>query len=276
MKSRIPKTCALAFLLLLALNGNVSSADSKRDQAWEILQVNLKEKNVGKRVQGVRVLGLLPGDPRALKLAEQAATDEKPDVRAAAAAALGQLHAKSSVAILHKLLSDSDPSVVLAAAAALIPSKDPEAYEAYYQFLTGERKTGKGLIADQMKTFKDPKKLAAFSVEQGVGFIPYAGIGYSVFEMLRGDDVSPIRAAAAKILANDPDPESGQALVKETSDKSWLVKTAALEAIAKRGDPQLLDGILPALMDENTSVRCAAAAAVIRLSTIADATQKNP
>src|SRR5258708_23059740 len=110
MKSRIPKTCALAFLLLLALNGNVSSADSKRDQAWEILQVNLKEKNVGKRAQGVRVLGLLPGDPRALKLAEQAATDEKPDVRAAAAAALGQLHAKSSGAILHKLPGYNAPS----------------------------------------------------------------------------------------------------------------------------------------------------------------------
>jgi HEAT repeat protein len=274
MKPFIAKACALVLLISVLPNSKVTRADANRDQAWEILQVNLKEKSDEKRVQAVRVLGLLPGDPRALGLVEKAVTDEKPDVRAAAAAALGQFHGKTPVAILHKMLSDSDPSVVLAAAGALIPSKDPEAYEAYYEFLTGERKTGRGMIAEQMKTFKDPKKLAAFSVEQGIGFIPYAGIGYSVYEMLRADDVSPIRAAAAKILASDPDPESGQALVKATSDKNWLVKTAALEAIAKRGDPTLRDAIVPAMKDDNTSVRCTAAAAVIRLSTISDASQK--
>jgi HEAT repeat protein len=275
MKPLIPKTCALAFSILILASHGATGADTRRDQAWEIIRVNVNEKSVDKRVQGVRVLGLLPGDRRALQMVEKAAVDEKPDVRAAAAAALGQLHDKSSAAILHKMLSDSDPSVALAAASALIASKDPEAYEVYYQFLTGERKTGRGLIADQMKTFKDPKKLAAFSLVQGIGFIPYAGIGLSVFEMVRMDDVSPIRAAAAKMLANDPDPESGQALVRATSDKNWIVKTAALEAIAKRGDPQLLDGIVPAMADDNTSVRCTAAAAVIRLSTLASV-KKSP
>ena len=152
-----------------------------------------------------------------------------------------------------------------------MPSKDPDAYDVYYEFLTGERKTGKGLIAEQMKTLKDPKKMAELGVEEGIGFIPFAGIGLTAFQTLRTDDVSPIRAAAAKMLANDPDPESGRALVKEASDKSWLVKTAALEAIARRGDPKLLEGILPAMMDDNTSVRCTAAAAVIRLSTLASA-----
>ena len=276
MKAMIPKACALALLVLMLPGSKAIRADANRDRAWEIIRVNLNETSVEKRVQGVRVLGLLPGDAHAQLLAEKAATDEKPDVRAAAAAALGQFRGKSSVAILHKLLSDSDPSVVLAAASSLIPSKDPDAFEAYYEFLTGERKTGKGMIAEQMKTFKDPKKLASFSVEQGIGFVPYAGIGYSVYEMLRADDVSPIRAAAAKILAGDPDPESGQALVKATSDKNWLVKTAALEAIAKRGDPALRDAIVPAMMDDNISVRCTAAAAVIRLSAISAAARKKP
>ncbi|MBZ5660150.1 MAG: HEAT repeat domain-containing protein [Acidobacteriia bacterium] len=178
--------------------------------------------------------------------------------------------------MLHKMLSDTEPSVVLAAAGALIASKDPDAYEAYYQFLTGERKTGRGMIADQMKNLKDPKKMAEMGFTQGIGLIPYAGIGYSVFEMMRADDVSPIRAAAARMLANDPDPESGQALVKAVSDKNWLVRTAALEAIARRGDPELRDAIVPATMDDNTSVRCTAAAAVIRLSTSSAAPQKKP
>ena len=61
-----------------------------------------------------------------------------------------------------------------------------------------------------------------------------------------------------------------------TTDKSWVVKTAALEAIAKRGDPKLLDSIVPAMMDDNTSVRCTAAAAVIRLSTITETSRKKP
>jgi HEAT repeat protein len=52
------------------------------------------------------------------------------------------------------------------------------------------------------------------------------------------------------------------------------VRAAALEAIAKRGDPQLLDSIVPAMQDDNTLVRCTAAAAVIRLSTLANTRAK--
>jgi HEAT repeat protein len=169
------------------------------------------------------------------------------------------------------LLSDAEPSVVLAAASALIKFKDAAAYDVYYEVLVGERKTGNGVIADQKKTLKDPKKMAELGVEGGIGFVPFAGVGLSAFKTLRADDVSPVRAAAAKMLADDADPESGQALVKATSDKSWIVKMAALEAIAKRGDSQLLDRILPAMKDDNTSVHCTAAAAVIHLATLAEA-----
>jgi HEAT repeat protein len=266
MKSLFPKACAVAVLILTLACNPLVRADANRDQAWEILRVNLNEKGVEKRIQAIRALGLLTGNSRAEGYAQKAATDEKPEARVAAAVALAQFHDKSSAETLHKMLSDPEPSVVLAAAGVLISSKDADAYEAYYEFLTGERKTGRGIIADQMKTLKDPKKMAEMGFTQGIGLIPYAGIGYSVFEMLRADDVSPIRAAAAKNLANDPDPQTGQALINATSDKNWLVKTAALEAIARRGDPALRDAIVPAMMDENTSVRCTAAAAVIRLS----------
>jgi len=270
MRSVVQKACVSALLFLLVTNGRTRAADTKRDQAWEILQSNVHEKSTDKRAIAVRVLGLLPGDPRAIKLVDEAAADEKGDVRAAAAFSLGQLHGKSYVALLHKLLDDDEPAVALAAASALIASKDPEAFEAYYEFLTGDRKATSGLIAAQMKTLRDPKKMAELGIEGGLGFVPYAGIGVQAFKTLHVDDVSPVRAAAAKMLANDPDPESGKALVDATSDKSWLVKAAALEAIAKRGDPQLIDGIAPAMLDDNTSVRLTAAAAVVRLSTIAD------
>jgi HEAT repeat protein len=276
MRSPRSGACALAVVFLLLASSQSRSAETPRDQAWAILQANWNEKSTEKRVQAVRVLALLPRDLRALELAQKAASDEKAEVRVAAATVLGQLHGKSSVALLHKLLEDKEPSVALAAASALIPSKDSAAYEAYYEFLTGYRKTGNGMIKDQMKMLRDPKKMAEIGVEEGIGFIPYAGIGLSAFKTLHADDVSPVRAAAAKMLAIDPDPESGRALVQATTDKSWLVKAAALEAIAKRGDPKLLDGIVPAMMDDNTSVRCTAAAAVIRLSTIAGASRKKP
>jgi HEAT repeat protein len=276
MRSSVSIASALAVAFLLVASSPSRSAEAPRDQAWAILQANWNEHSTEKRVQAVRVLLLLPRDVRALALAQKAATDETPEIRATAAMVLGQLHGKSSVELLHKLLADKEPSVALAAASALISSKDPLAYEAYYEFLTGYRKTGNGMIADQMKTLRDPKKMAEIGVEQGIGFIPYAGIGLSAFKALREDDVSPVRAAAAKMLASDSDSETSHALVQATTDKSWLVKAAALEAIAKRGDPKLLDGILPAMMDDNTAVRCTAAAAVIRLSTLAGALRKKP
>jgi hypothetical protein len=136
--------------------------------------------------------------------------------------------------------------------------------------LTGERKAHASLTQQAKTDLRDPKKLASLGFEQGIGFVPFAGIGWTAFQVLRKDDVSPVRSAAARMLADDPDPDTGKALVKAASDnKSWLVRTAALEAIAKRGDAKLLDGVVPDLMDDNTSVRCTAAAAVIRLSTLA-------
>jgi HEAT repeat protein len=269
MRSPNPKALAIVFACLLILNGMPAFAQTKIDEAWEILRVNLNEKDTSKRALAVHVLGLLSSDSEALELSHKAVEDEKPEVRAAAAKSLGQLHSKSSIPWLHALLSDDEPSVALAAASALMSFKDPAAYDVYYEFLVGERKSSKGMIAEQMKTLKDKKKMAEIGVEQGIGFIPFAGIGLSAFKTLHVDDTSPVRAAAAKMLVDDPDPETGQALVQAASDKSWVVKTAALEALAKRGDPLYLDGVSSAMTDDNTSVRCTAAAAVIHLSSVA-------
>ena len=49
------------------------------------------------------------------------------------------------------------------------------------------------------------------------------------------------------------------------NDKDWIVRAAAIEAIAQRGDPALGDKILVSLFDTNVHVRLTAAAAVIRL-----------
>jgi HEAT repeat protein len=50
------------------------------------------------------------------------------------------------------------------------------------------------------------------------------------------------------------------------SDKDWVVRAAAVEAIANRGDSALMVDIVPAMSDKKDIVRYSASAAVIRLS----------
>src|SRR5262249_4697772 len=131
--------------------------------------------------------------------------------------------------------------VVMAAANALRALKaTTPAYEGCYGVLMGVRKTDDGLVAGQMRTLKDPKRLAMVGGSEGAGFIPFAGIGWDAWRTMRKKDPNPVRAVAASYLAHDPDPATAKALVKATNDKNWIVRAAAIEAIAQRGDPSLL------------------------------------
>jgi HEAT repeat protein len=246
---------------------------SLRDRAWVILRDGLAFNNTEKRVKAVTALGLMKGNADGEKLATAALEDEKGDVRAAAAAALGSMHAVHAKGPLEAALDDKEPAVVLAAANSLLLLKDADfAYDVYYGVLTGTVRTNKGVvkeqIKDQLKILHDKKKIAELGLEQGVGFIPYGGIGYGVVKTLVKSDNSPVRAAAAKKLAHDPDPASAKALVAATQDKNWVVRGAALEAIAERGDRSLLSKIAPSLDDDKDEVRFTGAACVARLSAL--------
>jgi HEAT repeat protein len=81
-------------------------------------------------------------------------------------------------------------------------------------------------------------------------------------------DSSPVRAAAAKVLAKDPDSATTKALADATGDKNWVVQAAALEALAERGDPSVLARVERHMSDDKNAVRYTAAAAVLRLSAI--------
>ena len=168
-------------------------------------------------------------------------------------------------------MDDPDPSVALAAAHSLDLMHDNSAYEVYYEILNGERKAGKGLIASQTSMLRDPKKMAEFGFEEGIGFIPFAGIGWGAIKAIRKDDSSPVRAAAARVLARDPDPATTKALIEATGDNSWIVQVAALEALAKRNDPSALSTVDRYMSDENAAIKFTAAAAVIHLTAIRQA-----
>jgi len=259
-----------AVLLVLLAHAGALLAQTPQQQAWDILRTGVNQKSSGKRTQAVRALRLLPGNSEATKMAQTALQDPKPEVRAAAATALGLMGSKESVPELKNALADKKPAVALAAAHALQVLNDPAGYQVYYEVLTGERKSADGLVSQQMQTLKDGKRMAELGLEEGLGFIPYADIGFSAIKAVRKDDTSPVRAAAARALINDQDPRVSQALVRAASDKNWIVRASAILAIAKRGDPEFLSAIVPALSGKNGVLRCTAAAAVIRLTTVAE------
>lgn len=236
-----------------------------REEAWEILHTGAQNTSTDRRTKAVGVLGLIPNDTRSRRLAEAALQDSEANVRIAAATALGEMGARPSTPLLRNCLNDDDTGVVLACGRALLQLKDKEGYEVYYAVLTGQRKAKGSLLNRQMKLLHDPKKLAQIGIEEGLGFVPFAGMGYTAYRMLSKDEVSPVRAAAARALANDPDPDSGKALAEATTDKSWIVRKAALDALAKRNDPKLLKPAIKAMEDDKDIVMYTAAAVVIHL-----------
>jgi len=263
-------SASLLYAVILAASSvPLSLAVTGQQKAWAMFESAAKSKNASQRSIGIRALGLLRDNTRARKLAEDALGDDNPQVRASAATALGQMHATESIAKLQKLLTDTRISVVMAAAHALRDLKDnTSAYSIYYDVLTGERK-GDGLITQQMDTLHNPKELAMIGLEQGIGYVPFAGIGWDAWRYTHKKDPHPVRAVAATLLAHDPDPKTGIALVKSAlNDKDWIVRAAALEALAQRGDPSLEEKIEISLYDVNSHVRYTAAATVIRLSAL--------
>jgi HEAT repeat protein len=165
------------------------------------------------------------------------------------------------------MLSDKDASVMLASAHALYVLKDPTAYEIYYAILMGDKKTSAGLIQSQMDRLKDPKQMAQMGFEEGIGFVPYAGMGYEAYRQLMKHDNSPVRAAAARYLALDPDSVTEDALIQVAlADKNIIVRAAALDALAERADPKCIERLAINLDESKYPVRYRTAATIIRLA----------
>jgi HEAT repeat protein len=241
-------------------------------QAWNILVGGAHASNMDKRANAIQALGLASGDLEAVRLAEDALGDKEALVRGAAAKALGALGSPESIPKLQNLLADKDISVALAVGHALVQLKSNSGYDVYYSLVVGVRKGRTSPITEELNQMKTPVRAIRFAFDQGIGFLPYGGYGMEAYHAWKKRSTAPTRAAAARELAGDPDPRTGQALAKAVSDKDWSVRAAAVEAIAKRGDPALLANIVPAMSDKKDIVRYSAAAAVLRLSRI---TQEN-
>jgi HEAT repeat protein len=243
------------------------SAPDFQDKAWRVLWLGLHNPRAAKRMEAVKALSLISGNQRAITFSLRALNDKDSKVRTAAASTLGELHATKAIPALRASLSDKSVSVVLAATYALYVLKDPAAYEIYYAVLMGDRKTSQGLIAGQIDRLKDPKQVAEMGFQEGLGFVPFGGMGYEAYRTIMKHDSSPVRAAAARFLALDPDSVTEDALVQTAlADKNTIVREAALDALAQRGDPKCIERLGKNLEDSKYPVRYRTAAAIIRLS----------
>jgi len=253
-------------------------AQTAASPGWPLLEEGLQQKSSGQRLAATRVLSLIPDDPHAAELAEKALKDKNSAVRAAAATSLGQMHAFEADASLKQALDDKNLSVVMAAAHALRLLNDPACYEVYYAVFTGERKNDSGMVAQEMKVLHDPKQVAKMGFSEGIGYVPFAGIPWEALQTVMKDRKSGAAAKAALIsaLATDPDARTAKLLLTASQNQNWVLRVAALEAIAKRGDSTLLPGIEPRLSDSKREVRYAAAATVIRLGDLARAQAEDP
>jgi len=258
-------------LFVLTLLTAACYAQTATNSSWAVLEAGLGQKSSTQRLGAIRVLGLIPDDPHSVELAEAALKDTNSSVRTAAATSLGRMHATGANASLKGALNDKNLSVVMAAAHALCLLNDPACYDVYYEVYTGERKNNSGMIAQELQIIHNPKQLAQMGFNEGIGYIPFAGIPWEAVQTIMKDRKSGTAAKAALIaaLATDPERRTGKLLVETTQNKNWVLRVAALESIAKRGDSALLQGIEPRLSDSRREVRFVAAATIIHLNDVA-------
>jgi HEAT repeat protein len=275
------RATSLLTLVLFSAIPTITAANAKeaqpdpRENAWKLLRSGLEDKKLSNRTVAVQALSLMPGNTRAARFAVAALRDKSTGVREAAAVVLGQQRARSAIPALKEALSDSEISVVLAAAHSLLLLKDPSAYEIYYAVLMGDKKASAGLMESQLNRIKDPKQVAEMGISEGVGFVPFGGMGYEAYRQIRKHDSSPVRAAAARFLANDPDAMSEDALVQTAvADKEEEVRLAALDALAQRGDPRCIERLVKNLDGSKPAVRYRTAAVILHLSDIAKKPRK--
>ena len=265
----------LSLFLSLSSRGDATVPASAREQAWAVLRDGLREEKSSKRAEAVKALSLMSREQRASAYALRALNDKDADVRTAAASSLGQLRSRRAIPALREALSDKEISVVLAAAYALYTLQDKYAYSIYYAVLMGDKKAGEGMIQAQLDKLKDPKQLATIGIQQGLGFVPFGGIGYEAFRAASKKDAAPARAAAARFLARDPDPVSRDALVQiALADKSETVRQAALDALAERGDPRCIEMLQRNLEDDHDAIRYRTAATIIHLASVRHTVKK--
>lgn len=278
MAKRVPVSlgltmCALVFSqqILVGEDPVAASNAEPRTTAWNALIKGLHANDPVHRTHAVAALGTIGATPEAVKLIEGVLKDDKATVvRQAAAVTLGDIKAVAAIPALEAALDDN-AEVSFAAATALENMGNASGRWVLEEVLEDERSNRPGAAQGALRKAKqklhNPSQLALMGVKEATGqFLGPASMGIGIGQMAMKDGGAAGRTAAVAAIAKDPDPEVVSLLEWALGDKSWAVRAAAVRALGERGNRSTILKLLPLLTDDRDIVRSLTAASIVRLS----------
>lgn len=163
--------------------------------------------------------------------------DDDPEIRRAAAGALGETGLERAVQVLCAALRDHMPAVARAAGASL-------------------KRLGAPAVEPLCGMLEDDSRLARETAARTLGEIGDAA-AVAPLGLLVWDDAASVRAAAARALGQIGDPQGVDPLLAALQDREVEVCRAAAEALGHLGDTRAVEPLLAMLrsrMDDSLTV----------------------
>ena len=248
--------------------------NSPSAQAWQVLDKGLGEANPEKRRQAIAAAGAMGPTEHAMKIVVHGLDDKDTLVRQTAAAELGEMRSSQAIPYLKKALDDTT-EVSFTAAESLWKLGDKSGRDVFKGVLEGELNNSPGMITgavrDAKHKLRNPKILALMGVQEAAGaLLGPASMGIMVAKEALQDSGSSGRVLASRYLSEDPDPYALTLLEWALADKNWAVRAAVARALGLRGNAATIAKLQPLLSDSHPAVAYMAAAAIIRLSSLAE------
>ena len=266
----------IALMAAGVLHGQPASSQSG-DKARGILLAGLGDKSADVRVQGLQTLGMVGQNEDMIKGLVDHLDDKDFKVRIAVITAIVDLREKSAIGALQKrLIIDEVPEVSFAAAKALYILADPQGKIALEAIFAREMKAGSNIVRsklrDLMRTMRTPKSAMLFALRNGVGYIPFPGLGSGVgaaIDLLTDAELSA-RANVLLLMVTDKSEESKSMIAAALTDHDWSVRAVGIQTVAMLNWVEFQPKLVELLDDKKEKVRFRAAAAYLRLAAIAE------
>jgi len=247
-------------------------AETPTSRAWNILIDGVNAKKFGDRMMALKALGDLGSNSKGVQLVAGTLKDDDPDIRAQAAATLGEMKSRTAIRPLRTALGDKAPQVSFAAAKSLWELGDTTGRRVLLEVLQGEKPTKDGFVAGQMRAmrrrFGDKKELAGMGATETAGALLPGPLGMGVGLAKKGiaGATNLARADCATLLSRRPDRETLLALKAALVDRDWTVRASAAKAIGVLGRPDTRKWLEFSLSDGKPAVRYEAAVAILRMT----------
>lgn len=248
-------------------------------RAWNVLTEGINAKKFGDRMLALKALGDLGPNTKGIQLVAGVLKDDDPDIRAQAAATLGEMKSRTAIRPLRTALDDEAPQVSFAAAKSLWQLGDTTGRRVLLDVLQGEKATKDGFVAGHMRAMRrrlgNKKELVGMGATETASALLPGPLGMGVGLAKKGMAGNPnlARADCATLLSRRPDRETMLALKAALVDRDWTVRASAAKAIGVLGRPDTRKWLEFSLSDGKPGVRYEAAVAILRMTARRTSTQ---